>query len=68
MVELFFGKFVDYLIVTLLEMESTLTILLQVFLKVTNIDFFVYKTTGFIMWLILILLIDFFTTKVTDIW
>ena len=47
-VELFFDKFVDYLIVTLLEMESTLTILLQVFLKVTNIDFFVYKTTGFI--------------------
>ena len=29
-------------------MESTLAILLQVFLKVTNIDFFVYKTTGLI--------------------
>ena len=29
-------------------MESTWTILLQIFLKVTNVDFFVYKTTGFI--------------------
>ena len=38
----------DYLIVALLEMESTWTILLQIFLKVTNVDFFVYKTTGFI--------------------
>ena len=40
--------FLDYLIVTLLEMESILTILLQVFLKVTEVDFFVYKTAGFI--------------------
>ena len=29
-------------------MESTLAILLRVFLKATNVDFFVYKTTGFI--------------------
>ena len=47
-VESFFDKFVDYLIVTLLEMKSTLTILLQFFLKAINVDFFVYKTTGFI--------------------
>ena len=43
-----FDKFVDYLIVTLLEMESRLTILLQVFLKPTNVIFVVYKTTQFI--------------------
>ena len=36
------------MIVTLLEMESTLTVLLSVFLRATNVDFFVYKTTGFI--------------------
>ena len=47
-VESFFDKFVNYVIVDLLEMECTLTILLQVFLKATNIDFFVYKTIGFI--------------------
>ena len=46
--ESFFDKFVDYLIVTLLEMESTLTILLSVLLRATNVNVFVYKTTGFI--------------------
>ena len=46
--ESFFVKFVDYLIVTLQEMESRLTILMQVFLKPTNVNFFVYKTTEFI--------------------
>ena len=40
-VESFFDKFVNYVIVDLLEMECTLAILLQVFLKATNIDFFV---------------------------
>ena len=46
--ESFFDKFMSYLIVTLLEMGSVLTILLQVFLKPTNVNFFVYKTTEFI--------------------
>ena len=47
-VESFFNKFVDYLIVTLLKMESTLTTLLPVLLRATNLDFFAYKTNGFI--------------------
>ena len=34
-------KFVDYLIVTLLEMESGLTLLQKVFLKAANVNFFV---------------------------
>ena len=38
----------DYLIVTLLEMESTWIILLPVFLRATNIDFFAFNTTGLI--------------------
>ena len=47
--ESFFDKFVNYVIVDLLEMECKLTILLQVFLKATNIDFFeIYKlSVGF---------------------
>ena len=46
--ESFFNKFVDYLVVTLLKMESTLTIFLPVFLRATNLIFFAYKTNGFI--------------------
>ena len=38
----------DYLIVTLLEMESTWIILLPVFLRATNVDFFAFNTTGLI--------------------
>ena len=59
--EFFFDKFVDYLIVTLLEMESTLAILLPVFLRATNIDYFVYETTRFIHVADIDLLIDFLT-------
>ena len=46
--ESFFNKFVDYLIVTLLNTESTLTTLLPVFLKATNLNFFAHETNGFI--------------------
>ena len=46
--EFFFEKLVGYLIVNLLEMESTLTVLLPVFLRATKVDFFAYMTTGFI--------------------
>ena len=46
--ESFFNKFVDYLVATLLKMESTLTTFVPVFLRATNLIFFAYKTNGFI--------------------
>ena len=69
-VESFFDKSVDYLAVTSLEMESTLTILMQVSLKATNVDFFVYKTTWFIhvAYVVLLILIDFVTLLEESRW
>ena len=65
--ESFFDKFVDYLFVTLLEMESRLTILLQVFLKAANIFLYIRQLDSFML-LILFLLIDLLTSLQESRW
>ena len=65
--ESFFDKFVDYLFVTLLEMESRLTILLQVFFKAANIFLYIRQLDSFML-LILFLLIDLLTSLQESRW
>ena len=59
--------FVDYLFVTLLEMESRLTILLQVCLKAANIFLYIRQLDSFML-LILFLLIDLLTLLKESRW